>query len=375
VLPEISSTGGREAALARLQAVLHRLEASRTGAPSAGPSPGPSGGDAGPCSDAARLAGEEGAVRTLWPGVDALGGLSRDVVHEWFGVAEPGVGPESVGRSRVAPPPPLRLLAWLAHRAWLPGAPSHGRFVCWIGARVRPYPRALLSERPAAEWEPESTAEVALEPVVPEPGAPEPGAMRAIDAGPSSRLLASSLFVDPPDEGARLWAIDLAVRCPALAAVVADGRGLDMAGSRRLQLAVERGAQEARGAHGGPLVLLARPPSERGVPSVAGTRWWVERAAGAVPRWTLELLRWKAARTLGSLRTNFGALGEVGRRWTLEWNHASGAVSESAVVVDRSGEAASGSTGDASGDARGPSARPRSGGGLSSSPPPGVAAG
>lgn len=368
MLPEISSTGGREAALARLEAVLHRLEASRTGAPSAGPS----GGDAGLCSDAARLAGEEGAVRTLWPGVDALGGLSRDVVHEWFGVAEPGVGPESVGRSRVAPPPPLRLLAWLAHRAWLPGAPSHGRFVCWIGARVRPYPRALLSERPAAEWEPESGTGADAGP------APDSDPADGSDAERPSRLLASSLFVDPPDEGARLWAIDLAVRCPALAAVVADGRGLDMAGSRRLQLAVERGAQEARGARGaggGPLVLLARPPSERGAPSVAGTRWWVERAAGAVPRWTLELLRWKAARTLGSLRTSFGALGEVGRRWTLEWNHASGAVSESAVVVDRSGEAASGSSGDASGDARGPRARPRSGGGLSSSPPPGVAAG
>lgn len=367
MLPEIPSTGGREAALARLQAVLHRLEASRTGAPpltghTAGPPTGHLGGDAGLCSDAARLAGEEGAVRTLWPGVDALGGLSRDVVHEWFGVAEPGAGPESVGRSRVAPPPPLRLLAWLAHRAWLPGAPSHGRFVCWIGARVRPYPRALLSERPAAEWEPESIAQEAP----------------ATDAGPASRLLASSLFVDPPDEGARLWAIDLAVRCPALAAVVADGRGLDMAGSRRLQLAVERGAQEARGARGaggGPLVLLARPPSERGVPSVSGTRWWVERAAGAAPRWTLELLRWKAARTLGPLRTSFGALSEVGRRWTLEWNHASGAVSESAVVVDRSGEAASRSSGDSSGDERGPCTRPRSGGGLSSSPPPDVAAG
>ncbi|MHC5023559.1 MAG: hypothetical protein ACYTGG_06560, partial [Planctomycetota bacterium] len=164
----------------------------------------------------------------------------------------------------------------------------------------------------------------------------------------SSRLLLRrSLFVDPPDGAARLWAIDLAARCPAVAAVVADGRGLRLAHTRRLQLAAERS---------GSLVLLARPPGELRELSVAGTRWRLERtrSSGANPRWRLELLRCKGsrrgraaggggARSEGSGDTNAATEAMSCSGWMLEWDRVQGAVCLPADVVDRPDPAAAGS--------------------------------
>jgi hypothetical protein len=81
-------------------------------------------------------------------------------------------------------------------------------------------------------------------------------------------LVGRSLFIDPPHGDERIWAIDLAMRCPAFAVVVADGSGLEMAHSRRLQLA----AQEGRS-----LALLARPTRDEQCISAAATRWRVSR--------------------------------------------------------------------------------------------------
>ena len=72
-----------------------------------------------------------------------------------------------------------------------------------------------------------------------------------------------SLFVAPPDREKRLWAAELAVRSPAVGIVVAEGEGLRMAATRRLQLAARSGRT---------LVLLARPSAERGELSAAATR-------------------------------------------------------------------------------------------------------
>jgi hypothetical protein len=51
------------------------------------------------------------------------------------------------------------------------------------------------------------------------------------------RLLDRSVFVDPATPAERVWAIELALRCAGVAAVIADGTALSMAESRRLQLA------------------------------------------------------------------------------------------------------------------------------------------
>ena len=135
-------------------------------------------------------------------------------------------------------------------------APSahDARPVLWVGRRVWPYPRGLVRTT----------------------------------AGARSRwLLERSLFVDADDDGARLWAIDLALRCRALAAVVADAHGLPMAASRRLQLAAEAGDA---------LALLARPPDELHAPSAAAVRWLVAREPGEVrPAWRVTLRRAKGA--------------------------------------------------------------------------------
>ncbi|MHC4421972.1 MAG: ImuA family protein, partial [Planctomycetota bacterium] len=182
-------------------------------------------------------------------------------VHEWFGVAHHVHGWT----------PPLGILLHLALRS-LEGSSG---CVAWIGRRCWPYPRVLNG------------------------------------AG-----LQRSIFVDPPDGASRLWTIDLAARCPGVAAVVADGSGLDMAATRRLQLSAEAGSA---------LVLCARPPNEVDRLSAAATRWRVRcaPATGRAPRWIVELLRCKGVQPES----------EVLR--TVEWKGAPGGVVVHAALVDR----------------------------------------
>ncbi|MHC4786742.1 MAG: ImuA family protein, partial [Planctomycetota bacterium] len=182
-------------------------------------------------------------------------------VHEWFGVAHAAHNWA----------PPLGILLHLALRS-LEGSPG---CVVWIGRRCWPYPHVLNG------------------------------------AG-----LRRSIFVDPPDGASRLWTIDLAARCPGVAAVVADGSGLDMAATRRLQLSAEAGSA---------LVLCARPPNEVDRLSAAATRWRVRcaPATGRAPRWIVELLRCKGVQPES----------EVLR--TVEWKGAPGGVVVHAALVDR----------------------------------------
>jgi hypothetical protein len=186
-------------------------------------------------------------------------------IHEWF-------GGDRAGRGWA---PPLGILLHLALRS-LEGSPG---CVVWVGRRCWPYPRVLNR------------------------------------AG-----LQRSIFVDPPDGASRLWTIDLAARCPGVAAVVADGSGLDMAATRRLQLAAESGSA---------LVLCARPPDEVDHLSAASTRWRVRCAPSAdtTPRWIVELLRCKGMQPES----------EVLR--TAEWKGVQGGVVVHAALVDRPGPA------------------------------------
>lgn len=258
-------------------------------------------------------------------GADPNAGWSLSLqpgLHEWFASeAEPqsrGHAPRS--RDWL---PPLTILIGLAQRAI---SKSEGR-VAWVGQRCWPYPPALVT----------------LE--------------------GDRRLLDRSIFIDPSEaSGAagavrrntargvaeRVWAIENAARCPGMAVVVADGAGLSMPDSRRLQLAAEASARR-RGA----AVLLARPPWEREELSAARTRWWITpsppsggdagEGAGEADRygraWTVELLRCKGlgrslrkrqgagsgTRTrvgtgVGMARETFETAGGA-RRWTVRRDH------------------------------------------------------
>jgi hypothetical protein len=184
------------------------------------------------------------------------GALGVSVMHEWFGASLP---------SRPHWAPPLCILTDLASLS-LEGA--SGRLAVWIGGRCRPSV-FMLARRPV--------------------------------------LLRASVFLNPPDDAARLWLIDLAARSSGVAAVIADGSGLSMPATRRVQIAAS---------HGGALCLLARPEWERAALSAACTRWSVrpEASQESRPRWSVALLRDKADR----------GLRERAPAWLVEWNDEEG---------------------------------------------------
>jgi protein ImuA len=153
----------------------------------------------------------------------------------------------------------------------------------WIGRRVFPYPVFLARQHPS--W------------------------------------LAASLFVDVRERDARVWAIDVALRSGVATCVVADGQGITLAESRRLQVAAKCG----RG-----VALLARPSHEAAELSAAATRWMVTpRAAHAGDvktrvAWTLTLVRSKGE----SHCMDAGSL-------IAEWRDAQGLVVVPAMVASR----------------------------------------
>ncbi len=206
----------------------------------------------------------------------ACGGeLRLGALHEWFGVAE-GAGREWT--------PPLCVLSDIARRSL--DVRGVGQIV-WIGRDVWPH-------------------------------------ARFIDACPG--VLAASVFIDPPDNASRLWTIDTALRCASPMLVIADGCGLTLAHTRRLQLAA--GSAAGDGATDGQgLCVLARPPWEASGLSAATTRWRVDRARSPTgrPRWTIALVRNK----------DHPALTEDAPVKTLEWNDAQGLICLPSAVADR----------------------------------------
>ena len=221
-------------------------------------------------------------------GADAL---RRGAIHEWIGIE-----PDDATGARTGGHMPLFIMLHAARAALsiddgLRGAPRT-RLV-WIGRACWPCPTAL------------------------------------------GRLLDRSLWIDPPDASSRLWATDLALRCTGVAAVIADGSGLDMAGSRRLQLAAETG---------GTVGLIARQPRELKALSAAATRWVVSPvpAHSKRPRWTVDQVRCKGARVTR----------EEPRRFVVEWDHAQGNLVVPAELAGRPAEAAGPGAGLAHGHAR-----------------------
>lgn len=195
------------------------------------------------------------------------GGLARGAIHEWLGLVGDNLWK-----------PPVQILAHLASQAGL--SVQERSPVVWVGRRIWPSGYTLVG----------------------------------------MGLLGRSLLIDGEGVDERLWAGEQALRSGAIAVV--DASGVDCAGTRRLQLASERG---------GSIGLLTRPACERGELSVAATRWLVERSPSVseFPRWTVRLLRRKGA-----------GLGE--RSWTLELCHATGLECVPADVVCGSGSQAIG---------------------------------
>ncbi len=221
-------------------------------------------------------------IPTGWAEIDAMlgGGLAAGGLHEWFGVGE------TVSR-RWTPP-----LCILVHLAWksldrLSSSVAAATTV-WIGQVCHPYPRVLIR-------------------------------------GEDRRLLDRSLFVAPRDAATRLWAIDLALRSPAVGCVVADGSGLDRPATQRIQH-LARSQTKA--------VFTACPPRQLSELSAAQTRWQVcaappagkKTSSGIQPRWSVELLRCKGMRPMKEQRI-----------WLLEWNRAEGAIHLSARLAGLAG--------------------------------------
>ena len=131
---------------------------------------------------------------------------------------------------------------------------------------------------------------------------------------PPERLLCARA----PDDAGVLWALEEALRCPDLAAVVGEVEQLSRTPVRRLQLAAEAGGGT------GLLVQRRRIPPTRAEPSAAVTRWRVGAlprvSPASGPRWRVEL-----ARVRGGLPSEFEVI----------WDDATGRFALAAPLRDR----------------------------------------
>jgi hypothetical protein len=346
-----------------------------------------------------RAAGvDHSSISTGWKAIDEAlgGGLPRGAIHEWFSDAWGGNGVHARGGDAMQhKETPIARRSYAAGRRWLPPltillhlarsamaqASDGNQLIVWIGRRCWPSAAALRNVQTSKRQNIKTNE-----------------TRRAFDFDfLTFRLFDVSLFIDPPDDASRLWAIDLALRSPAVAAVIADGSNLDMAHTRRLQLAAE--ASPGNGAIG----LFARPSWELNNLSAARTRWRVSvqgtkaqsrrsavaghagtkgigrfdvfpsvpsclrasvpsldvstfRRFDVPPRWRIELLRCKGMRPTAAGRASDArdqhdqsgsSLGSDpacvnNRAWTVEVHHhgAESSVHRSADVADRSDPAA-----------------------------------
>jgi protein ImuA len=213
-------------------------------------------------------AGGHGLLPLAVPAIDAAlgGGLTRGGVHE---IAAPDEGAATGFAALLA----SRLCA------------SDRRPVLWIAAASGPYGPELFA----------------------------PG-MAALGLDPARLLL-----VTTSRTADRLWAMEEALRCRALAGVVAEIDAVAPTALRRLQLAAEGSGVP------GLLLRAGSAAAERG--GAAVTRWHVASApAGAAsPRWRLALLRSRSGRT---------------GQWLVEWSHETGGLALVAALRDGSAEAA-----------------------------------
>ncbi len=241
--------------------------------------------------DAQRSTGE--VFSTGWADVDRAlgGGLPIGGLHEWFGLAP---APANASQDQRLWRPPLCVMIHFASRVLETGQP--GCWAVWIGRRCFPYPAALLRR-----------------------------------GGADRVFLQRSVFVAPRNPTDRLWAIDLAMRSPAVSVVVADGSGFDMAATRRIQLVAKNHTAQA---------FLVRPPCEQAELSAAHSRWLVrntvagsDKTGNTNPAWTVELLRCKGVHWAAAVNT-----------WRLEWNRAECTLDLFTPVADPAGAAQTTST-------------------------------
>jgi protein ImuA len=147
------------------------------------------------------------------------------------------------------------------------------------------------------------------------------------------------VFLRVPRSVDALWAMEEALRCRAMAAVLAeltdDGAAADLTATRRLTLAVRDG--------GGLGLLLRHRMTPH--PSAAMTRWEVSSAPGARDRFCG---LGRTTFTLSLLKNRRGPLG----RWTITWDHherafisAASSLGMAATAGDRSDRALFGRTG------------------------------
>ncbi|NBX25217.1 MAG: hypothetical protein EBQ99_04095 [Planctomycetes bacterium] len=187
-------------------------------------------------------AGNAGPMQVGWPALQGAD-LPWHGVHEAFGALDAAA---------------LRLpaMSMALHLAWraVMQAPSPHR-VLWVGRHAWPHPRALL------------------------------GSLRGLRGGWRQRLDArlwhASVFVDAGGLVDRLWATEMSLQAPGAVLVVADGAGLNLTATRRLQLAATACP-----------VLLLRPAHEAASPSAAIIRWRVQAGTHQdQPAWTARAVR------------------------------------------------------------------------------------
>ena len=323
-----------------------------------------------------------------WAEVDAaIGGGLPCGLHEWFGLAaaaSSSSGGQALEHSRFSDAPLLECnpspagrgagvrAAAFRQKQWRPlvavaihfvsrvlDSIDAGRWAVWIGRRCFPYP-AVLVRKSSNECEKGFSG-------VPHPSRSEGWGTDLRKAGHidapvfADLLLRQSLFVAPRNPADRLWAIDLALRSPAVRVVVADGSDLDMAATRRIQLVAKNHESQA---------FLIRPPWEQSEPSAAYSRWLVRSepainrkngtgqlgtsATGSLlpvptradkppvapiddpyvrrkcmnPIWIVELLRCKGVHWETMAKT-----------WRLEWNRVECTLHSSPTLADSTGAA------------------------------------
>lgn len=99
-------------------------------------------------------------------------------------------------------------------------------------------------------------------------------------------LIKASLFIDPPNDKLKLWAIETALRSRAVNLVVAECPRISLTTTKRLSLAAQSNGTTA---------LLLRNIRDSAKPSCATTRWIITPTPSSheTPLWDLSLLKIK----------------------------------------------------------------------------------
>jgi protein ImuA len=120
------------------------------------------------------------------------------------------------------------------------------------------------------------------------------------------------IVIHPKNKEDEHWAVDQALRCSAVGAVVAELDEISDFQGRRFQLAAE---------HGGALGLFLRPPSVRGKPSWSEIQWLVESPVFEQP--ASDTLMAGVTRRIDIQGQRFRG-GRSGQRWTVVMNFHQG---------------------------------------------------